>query len=164
MTLPGADQLMLHSSSDVQSVHGCQVSPRHPELFVCIWSPDQHWSLEIMEPNQSLGICTSGIREEFIQAMEQVEIYGHNLSGYFKNSMYLSHSHGKKPRLEVYGGGSRFWNTKMEAIQRLRGLFWKKSAFGLKICVVNYLFSPWCRQVIPLTLMDNFMAANNICS
>lgn len=47
----------------------------------------------------------------------------------------------------------------------LGGLFWKKrkGKFRLKICVVNYLFSPWYRQVIPLTLMDNFMAANNIC-
>lgn len=49
-------------------------------------------------------------------------------------------------------------------VQKLRGFFWKNSTFGLKICVVNYLFSPWYRQVIPLTLMDNFMAANNICS
>lgn len=53
---------------------------------------------------------------------------------------------------------------KRRLVQKLRGLFWKKSTFGLKICVVNYLFSPWYRQVIPLTLMDNFMAANNICS
>lgn len=93
MTLPGADQPILHSTSDVQSVHRCQVSPRHPELFVCKWSPDQHCSLEIMEPKQSLGICTSGVREEFIQAMEHEKLCGHD---HFKNGVYLSHCYGIK--------------------------------------------------------------------
>lgn len=63
--------------------------------------------------------------------------------------------------MEEEGG---FEIQKWRLYKGVEGSFGKKSAFGLKTCVVNYLFSPWCRQVIPLTLMDNFMAANNICS
>lgn len=95
--------------------------------------------------------------------MEHEELYGHDWD-YFKNKKYLSFY--KDPNLSPWKGKQvvkclkKIWRL----VQKRRGFFWKNSTFGLKICVVNYLFSPWYRQVIPLTLMDNFMAANNICS
>lgn len=73
----------------LQSVHACQASPRSPELFVWKWSLNQNWSLEIMEPNQRLGICSFRFRDKFTQAMEHEELYGHDWD-YFKNNMYLS--------------------------------------------------------------------------